>query len=64
MAISRTNYTENNKGYILPRLYGAKLLCRLQSRRCTHLHRTFIVQYNKEHHIVVHCQVIVASQST
>ena len=33
-------------------------------RRSTRLHRTFIVQYNKAHHIVVHCSVIVTSQFT
>ena len=32
-----------------------------RSRRCTWLHGTFIVQYNKVHHIVVHCLVIVTS---
>ena len=26
-----------------------------QSGRCTHLQGTFIVQYNKMHHIFVHC---------
>ena len=33
-------------------------------RRCTRLHRAFIVQYNKAHYIVVYCSVIVTSQST
>ena len=25
--------------------------------RCTRLHGTFIVQYNKAHHIVIHCSL-------
>ena len=36
----------------------------LRSGRCMCLHRTFIVQYNKAHHIVGHCSVIVTLQST
>ena len=35
-----------------------------RSRGCTHLYRTFFVQYNKSYHMVVHCLVIVTSQST
>ena len=35
-----------------------------RSRRCTRLHRTCIVQYNKALHIVYHCSAIVTSQST
>ena len=30
-------------------------MCRI----CIRLHGTFIVQYIKEHHIVVHCSVVV-----
>ena len=36
----------------------------LPTRRCTRLHRTFIVQYNKACHIVLYCSAIVTSQST
>ena len=34
-----------------------------RSRRCTCLHGTFIIPYNKAHHIVVHCSGIVTLPS-
>ena len=43
-------------------VYMEQKLSGLQSgsqSRCTCLHRTFVVQYNKACHIVVHCSVIV-----
>ena len=44
---------------IYPRLHEVKKLSGLrfglQSGRCTCLHGTFFVQFNKAHHIVVHC---------
>ena len=48
---------------IIPRLHGPKDIW-MAIQKITDLHVTFIVQYNKAHHIVVHCSVIVTSQST
>ena len=55
------------KRCIIRRLHGPKLSASQSGlrpgsrfRRCTRLHRTFIVQYNKAHHLVVRCSVIVS----
>ena len=42
----------------------SRLQSGLRSRRCTRLHGTFIVQYNKANHIIVNCSVIVTWQSS
>ena len=47
---------------LLPYLHGAKIFWTAIKSRS--LHGTFIVQYKKVHHIVVHCSVIVTLQST
>ena len=52
--------TQNHASQI-PHLHGAKL-SRLHSG--SRLHRTFIVQYNRAHHIVADHSVIVTPLST
>ena len=55
-------------GCILYTVYTEQILSGprsgLRSKRCTRLHWTFIVQYNKVHHIVVHRLAIVTLQNT
>ena len=47
------------------RLYSGGLMTEnMNSGGFLILHGTFIVQYNKVHYIVVHCSLIVTSQST
>ena len=53
---------KNDLGSLSGSQYG--LWCGLQSRSCTRLHGTVIVQYNKAHHIFVHCSFSVTSQSS
>ena len=67
----RLTLAENVQNKLIPRLHRAKLSgsrsgshSGLQSRRCTRVHGTFIIKYNKIDHIVVHCSVIVTLQST
>ena len=44
-------------------IYKEQKISGSRSWKCTHLSGTFIVQYNKGHHIVVHCSIIVTLQS-
>ena len=56
-----------NPRYIIPIYMEQKLSdsqSGSQSRICTLLYTTFIVQYNKAHNIVDHCSVNITWQST